>query len=109
MRFYEHPLAAAGFGIAEARPSIELAYAIRHAPISAPAQGAPFPGLGGADYVGADAMSERVRELPSARIHESVYVEVSAEIGAGTTVRHSATSMLVRVSGGTVCSARTST
>jgi UDP-N-acetyl-2-amino-2-deoxyglucuronate dehydrogenase len=33
-RIYEETLAGRGFGIAEARPSIELTYAIRIAPIS---------------------------------------------------------------------------
>jgi UDP-N-acetyl-2-amino-2-deoxyglucuronate dehydrogenase len=35
-RVYEHVLAGAGFGIADARPSIELAYAIRQAPVTTP-------------------------------------------------------------------------
>ena len=38
-RVYERTLAGTGFGIAEARPSIELTHAIRHAAPSAPAQG----------------------------------------------------------------------
>jgi UDP-N-acetyl-2-amino-2-deoxyglucuronate dehydrogenase len=33
-RVYEETLAGRGFGIAEARPSIELTYAIRTAPVS---------------------------------------------------------------------------
>ena len=36
-RVYEEVLAGRGFGIAEARPSIELSHRIRHAPITAPA------------------------------------------------------------------------
>jgi UDP-N-acetyl-2-amino-2-deoxyglucuronate dehydrogenase len=39
-RVYEDILAGGGFGIAEARPSIELAYAIRHAPTVAPDESA---------------------------------------------------------------------
>ena len=33
-------------------------------------------------------MSERIRELPGVRIHESAYVDAPAEIGAGTSVWH---------------------
>ena len=36
-RVYEEVLAGRGFGIAEARPSIELSHRIRHAPITKPA------------------------------------------------------------------------
>jgi UDP-N-acetyl-2-amino-2-deoxyglucuronate dehydrogenase len=39
-RVYERTLAGDGFGIEEARPSIELVYRIRTAPLTAPA-GAP--------------------------------------------------------------------
>ena len=35
-RVYEEVLAGRGFGIADARPSIELAHRIRHAPVAAP-------------------------------------------------------------------------
>jgi UDP-N-acetyl-2-amino-2-deoxyglucuronate dehydrogenase len=39
-RVYEEVLAGRGFGIAEARPSIELSHRIRHAPITNPASAA---------------------------------------------------------------------
>ncbi|HUZ03178.1 MAG TPA: Gfo/Idh/MocA family oxidoreductase [Thermomicrobiaceae bacterium] len=35
-RVYEHVLAGAGFGIADARPSVEMAHRIRHAAVSKP-------------------------------------------------------------------------
>ena len=43
-RVYDETLAGRGFGIADARPSIELAYRIRHAPVTAP-RIAPHPML----------------------------------------------------------------
>ena len=39
-RVYERTLAGTGFGLAEARPAIELVHAIRHAPLASPAGGA---------------------------------------------------------------------
>jgi UDP-N-acetyl-2-amino-2-deoxyglucuronate dehydrogenase len=43
-RVYEETLAGRGFGIVDARPSIELAYRIRHAPVTPP-RVAPHPML----------------------------------------------------------------
>ena len=44
-RVYEETLAGRGFGIAEARPSIELTHRVRNAAPTAPAGGpAPVPG-----------------------------------------------------------------
>lgn len=43
-RVYEEVLAGRGFGIAEARPSIELSHQIRHAPITNPASAASLRG-----------------------------------------------------------------
>jgi UDP-N-acetyl-2-amino-2-deoxyglucuronate dehydrogenase len=44
-RVYQEVLAGRGFGIAEARPSVELAHRIRHAKVTAPS-GEPHPRLG---------------------------------------------------------------
>ncbi len=43
-RVYQETLAGRGFGIADARPSIQLAYQIRHAPVTRP-RVAPHPSL----------------------------------------------------------------
>ncbi|MFI5179484.1 MAG: Gfo/Idh/MocA family oxidoreductase [Vicinamibacterales bacterium] len=42
-RVYEETLAGRGFGIDDARPSIELSHQIRHAPITARRAGSPLP------------------------------------------------------------------
>ena len=77
-RVYEETLAGRGFGIEDARPSIELVHALRTAPVvAAPADAHPL-------VLGAD----RVRELPGVTIHESAYVDAPAEIGEGTAIWH---------------------